>query len=106
MTDTIFADGLIVKRNEKAPDYVLCNLSVKVSEFIEFLNAHQSEGWVNVECKVSKNGKPYAALDTWRPTQGQSAKQGMEQARAAAEPSGGFPDEDIPFAQHERDSFA
>jgi len=88
--DTIFAKGLIVKRRDNAPEYVLCNLSVKVSEFIEFLQQHAQDDWVNIECKVSgKTGKPYAQLDTWRPNQGTVNRQGMEQARAAA--SGGTP---------------
>jgi len=88
--DTIFAKGLIVKRRDTAPEYVLCSLSVRVEEFIEFLREHDNEGWVNIECKVSgSTGKLYASLDTWRPSQGAVNRQGMEQARAAA--SGGTP---------------
>ena len=34
--DKVFADGLIVKRNDNAPDFVICNLSVKVDEFKAF----------------------------------------------------------------------
>lgn len=41
--DKVFADGLIVKRNENAPDFVTCNLSVKVGEFTAFLLEHQSK---------------------------------------------------------------
>ena len=105
MSDIIFADGLIVKRREKAPDYVLCSLSVKVSEFIETLEKHQRDGWVNIDCLVSKAGKPYAKIDDFRPTQGQVGRDGMEDARnsldrvARYEPDeklGDFDDE-IPF---------
>jgi hypothetical protein len=46
--ETIFADGLIVKKNENAPDFVLCNLSVKVDEFEKFMKQHQKNGWVNL----------------------------------------------------------
>lgn len=101
--DITFVDGLIVKRGENAPDYVLCNLSVKVNELVPWLEQHQSNGWVNVVCKVSKAGKHYAQLDTWKPTQGDSAKQGMATARAAAAPQpDGFADlEDIPFSNYE-----
>jgi len=84
MSEKIFVDGMIVKRNDKAPEYVLCNLSIKVAELVPFLEQHQSNGWVNVQCMVSKAGKHYAELDTWKPTQGDIGKEGMAQARAAA----------------------
>lgn len=104
-----FANGLVVKRNDNAPDWVLCNLSVKVSEFVEFLNTHQSNGWVNIKCNVGKSGKPYAELDTWKPTQGDAAKAGVEDARQAAQPkaqSNANPaptdfEDDIPFSNYE-----
>ena len=44
--ETIFADGLIVKKNENAPDFVLCNLSVKVEEFEKFMKANSKNGWL------------------------------------------------------------
>ena len=31
--EKIFTEGLIVKRNDNAPDFVIGNLSVKVDEF-------------------------------------------------------------------------
>jgi hypothetical protein len=96
--DKIFADGLIVKRAENAPDFVTCNLSFKVDEFIAFLKQHESNGWVNVDCMVGRSGKHYAALDTWKPTQGDSAKQGIDSAKqAAATASEPFEDSDVPF---------
>lgn len=94
--EKIFADGLIVKDpSPKAPDFVLQSLSFKVSEFVEFLKKHEKKGWVNVQMKRGRSGKPYAALDTWEPTQGEHAERGMEQARAAVEPA--IADDDIPF---------
>lgn len=100
MTDKIFADGFIAKRNDNAPEYVLVGLSVKVSEAMEFLNRNQSNGWVNLQVKQAKSGKLYVELDTWRPTQGDHAKQGMADARKAAEPSprqDSFENDPIPF---------
>jgi hypothetical protein len=94
--DKIFADGLIVKRAENAPSFVTCNLSVKVAELVPFLQQHESNGWVNIQCKVSKGGKHYAELDTWKPTQGDSAKQGIDNAKQAAAPEP-FDDSEIPF---------
>lgn len=93
--EKIFANGLVVKRAETAPDYVLCNLSVKVDEFVAWLQENQSNGWVNVACKTGKSGKHYAELDTWKPTQGDAAKAGMAQAKQAVEPA--FEDTDLPF---------
>lgn len=70
MSDVKFCDGLIVKRNENAPDWALCKLSIKKDEFIQFLN-EQDGDWVNVECCVGKSGKPYAKLDDWKPESSQ-----------------------------------
>jgi hypothetical protein len=92
----IAPDGMILKRpHENAPDFVKLRVSFKVSEMVAFLQQHEREGWVNGDIKVSKGGKFYASLDTWTPTQGQAAKEGMGQARVAAQPD--FPDEDVPF---------
>lgn len=101
--DKIFADGLIVKVNPNQPEWVLCNLSVKVEEFKAFLDQHQSNGWVNINCKVSQKGKAYAELDTWKPTQGDSAQAGMVQAKQAAAPVDNFIDDSdsIPFSNYQ-----
>ena len=80
--EVIFANGLIVKRRDNAPEFVTCNLSVKVDEFIAFLKEHEKQGWVNIDCKVGRSGKHYASLDTWQPTQGESAVQGIAEAKA------------------------
>jgi hypothetical protein len=95
--EKIFADGLIVKRNPQAPDFVTCNLSVKVDEFVSFLQQHQSNGWVNIQCKVSKGGKHYAELDTWKPTQGDAAQGGIVEANNALKAAAPIADDDIPF---------
>ncbi len=103
MTDKIFANGLIVKeRKPQTPEYVIANLSVKVDEFIQTLKDNESSGWVNIALLVAKSGKSYAEIDTWKPTQGDSAKAGIKEARAAAEPVkdfAGFDDleDTIPF---------
>ncbi len=93
--EVVFPDGLIVKRRDNAPDFVICNLSVKVEELIPFLQANAKEGWVNLDVKRSKAGKLYAALDTWQPTQGQAAKAGIEHAKSQVEE--GIADDDVPF---------
>ena len=71
MENKNFAKGMIVKKNDNAPSFVIANVSFNVKEFTEWLNANQSNGWVNVQMKVSQNGKPYAELDTWKPKEKQ-----------------------------------
>ena len=86
--DKVFVDGMIVKRSPNAPDFVICNLSLKGKELVEFMRQHQKDGWVNIQVKQSKGGKYYAELDTWQPTQGEAAKAGIADARQAAQPAG------------------
>ena len=73
--EKIFADGFIFKRNEKAPDFVVGNISVKVEDATAFLRKHAKNGWVNLQIKNSQGGKPYIELDTFEPKQ-----QGQPQA--------------------------
>jgi hypothetical protein len=66
--EAIFPDGLIIKKKDTDPDWVIGHLSFKVEEFIKFLTKHEKKGWVNVEMKIGKDsGKPYTELDTWEP---------------------------------------
>lgn len=67
--ETIYADGFIIKSpHENAPDYVKGNVSVKVSEFVAFLQKHQEKDWVNLDLKEAKDGKKlYVQLNTWKP---------------------------------------
>ena len=95
--EKIFIDGLIVKRSENAPDFVVCSLSVKVDALVPFLEKNQSDGWVNIQCKISKNGKYYAELDTWKPQKNQG-----EPAKSNSAPAGNSSaiidfNDDIPF---------
>tara|TARA_R110002073_G_scaffold321883_2_gene498191 strand:- start:2073 stop:2357 length:285 start_codon:yes stop_codon:yes gene_type:complete len=72
--EVIFADGFIVKKKDNAPEWVLGSLSIKVDEAIVFLKEHSNKGWVNIEMKLSRDGKPYCQLDTWQPTPKTDAK--------------------------------
>ena len=64
-----YAKGLFVKRNEKAPDFVVCNLSIKTDDFIQFLNKNTNEkGYVNLQVLKGKNkGTFYANIDNFTP---------------------------------------
>ncbi len=84
-----FVDGLIVKRpNEKAPEYVVCNISIKRKDLGNWLRTKTDE-WINVDVKISKQGKYYAAVNNWKPSGEQ-----MQELKKAIEPD--FND-DIPF---------
>ena len=97
--EKVFVDGMIVKRRDKAPDFVIASLSLKCAELVEFMQKHHRDGWVNIDIKRSKKGgKLYAELDTWQPTQKDEYQQGMAQAKQAAAPEpDNFQDSDIPF---------
>lgn len=63
--EKIFADGFLFKRNEKAPDFVVGRLSIKVEEAIAFMKQHEKGGWVNLGVKTARSGNYYIDLDTF-----------------------------------------
>lgn len=67
--EKVFADGLLAKRKDNAPEYVIVNLSVKVDEFIAFLRNNEKNGWVNIGVKRGRSGNLYSELDTFQPKQ-------------------------------------
>jgi hypothetical protein len=67
--EKVFADGFSFKRRDNAPDFVVGSISVKVDDAISFLKSNQRKGWVNIDIKTAKSGKPYMELDTWEPNQ-------------------------------------
>jgi len=110
--EPLFVNGLIVKRNDSAPEWAICKLSIRVDELTSFLKTHERSGWVNCEIKRSKAGKYFAVVDQWKPTDGDAAKTGVAQARQAAiepsytPPSTGDFDDDIPFSNYEYKGWA
>jgi len=58
-------------KNPNAPDYVICKGSINVAQFREWMQAHlkanPDEEWINFDFLVSKAGKGYAKIDTWKP---------------------------------------
>jgi hypothetical protein len=66
--EKIFADGFVFKRNEKAPEFVIGRMSIKVEEAIAFIQTHQDNGWVNLGVKQARTGNYYVELDTFKPT--------------------------------------
>ena len=88
MSDIIFVDGLIVK--EAKPDFVICKLSVKVEEFVEFCNKHENKGWVNIDILESKAGKLYSKLNDYKPKE-------VEESPELPEVQNKEPDTSLPF---------
>ena len=70
MSDIEFVDGLIVREpGAAAPEFVKARLSIKVADLGVWLRAKHKAGeeWVNADVKVSKNGKWYASVSTYKP---------------------------------------
>lgn len=78
MADEIeFVAGMIVKApHEKAPDFVKAQIAIKVEELGQFLRAKYKAGeqWVNIDVKVSKGGKWYAAVSNFKPKEKEEPK--------------------------------
>jgi hypothetical protein len=89
MSDIQFVDGFIPKLpHPNAPDFVKLRASIKRTDMIEWLKA-QNADWVNLDIKEAKNGKLYAAVDTWVPKQPAMQTQGSTNQDDF--------DDDIPF---------
>ena len=66
--DKIFADGMqyAVPSDKAMAIGIVGKVSFRVEEFTKFLTEHQSNsGWVNVDIRMGKSGKPYCELNTY-----------------------------------------
>ena len=62
-----FPKGFIYKEPEKAPQWIKAKISIKVDEFIQFLQENENNGWVNIDICESKDGtKRYPVLNTYK----------------------------------------
>ena len=82
--EKIFADGFVFKRNEKAPDFVVGRMSIKVDEAIAFMKQHEKSGWVNLGVKTARSGNYYIELDTFEAKGKESA---VDKYEAKAKPT-------------------
>lgn len=98
MSDIEFVDGLIVKPpHEKAPDFVKCKISIKRKDLGNWLRG-KDDDWINIDVKVSKDGKWYAAVDTWKPEKKEETQSGNDQTQGGDDfDDDEFGDKDIPF---------
>lgn len=86
--EKVFADGFLFKRNEKAPDFVVGSMSIKVEDAVAFMKANQKGGWCNLQIKQARSGKYYVELDTFEPkarTEGGASKPKATPAEAEDE---------------------
>ena len=97
--EKIFADGFSFKRNEKAPDFVVGRLSLKVDDAIAFLKENEKKGWVNLNIKTARSGNHYVELDTYEPTSSASDNKPAKADKPKAKPETKEPDDDgeLPF---------
>lgn len=100
-----FPKGLMVKaKHENAPEYVICKLSIRREELIEWLQGKDGD-WINLDVKKSQGGKLYAAVDTWKPDSqrgGSSGSRGGAPQRTRPQsskpaPVDDFGGDEIPF---------
>lgn len=90
MAELKYVAGLYFnKKHEKAPSFVLGTISIKPKEFMEWLrqNPADDKGYVRLKVNESRDGKPYVALDDWKPT----AKKEVEEIQ--------YPPEEIPISE-------
>ncbi len=62
-----FAQGIYFYESDK--DFILGKLSVNANQFITWLQEQQPDekGYVKLDILRSKEGKPYIALNDWKP---------------------------------------
>lgn len=66
--EALFLNGLIYKLpRPNAPDFVKGSLSIKREEMIQALS-ELDDDWINLDLKVSKQGKAYAQINEWKPS--------------------------------------
>lgn len=102
MSDNKFIPGLFFKDpHQNAPDFVMAKGSIKVADLRAWL-AEQSGEWVNFDLKRSREGKPYAQIDDWKPDGNRGGGHGgprptQRPARATDAPRDDDFEDDIPF---------
>jgi len=87
--ETIFADGMYFNEpSDKAPDFIKGSISVEPKRFTEWMREHynKDEKYIRIDLKISKAGKPYTSLSTFKPNKGQQSGNNASQGRS--EPSG------------------
>ena len=71
MEEINFVDGLYSNEvNPKAPEFILANQSIHAEKLSAWLQANKGlaneKGYINITTKLSKGGKRYIAVDTYK----------------------------------------
>jgi hypothetical protein len=66
MADKKFINGIIFKKKENAPDFVIGSLSIKVEEAMASIQEHAKNGWVNLDIKKSQKGTYYVEVNEYQ----------------------------------------
>ena len=70
MNEKVFTEGIIFKLpSDRAPEFVRGSISFKTEEAINWITQHTENEWCNIDLLVGRNGKPYSALNTYKPNQ-------------------------------------
>lgn len=66
--EKIFAKGFYAKRNEKAPEFVVCSLQINIKDGGgDFIKEHLKDGKINFQILKNKEGNLYVELDPFVP---------------------------------------
>ena len=99
MSDKEFVSGLYVDApRENAPDFVKCKISIKRKELGNWLRGKEGD-WINLDVKVSQEGKWYAEVDNWKPDPNASnnTRAAISDVPTDAAPQADPFSDDIPF---------
>lgn len=97
MAEPDFPKGIFAKMpHANAPDFVKAKISIKRAEAIDWINSQEGE-YINLDLKVSREGKMYLSIDTWKPTP--NATQPPAESKVADQPKTDLsdPGNDLPF---------
>lgn len=92
-----FPNGVIFKLpRQGAPDYVKGSISIKRAELIQWLNG-KSDEWINLDLKVGKSGKAFAAVNNWKPEGQTKSKMGNIESNFMNDAINSSTPSDLPF---------
>lgn len=99
-TEAKFIDGLrAYAPRDNAPSFVKVNLVVNVAELQAWLAGRSGE--VRIDIKESRGGKYYASENDYKPSS-EAPKPSRAPKPQPESAGGGFADDDIPFAPHNK----
>jgi len=96
--ETKFVDGMrVFAPRDGAPDFVIADIVIDHDEFADWVADRGDK--VRITIKRSKGGKLYASENDWKPKEGNQERAPRPQPEQTG---GGFDDDDVPFAPHNK----